>query len=85
MSVSCQYPMRLFGVGMACNDRIALIVVGKWFEFYTFLNMRKSLFFLNSFFHHTCRLGFPYISEGLLTAGYIFHSWVGPAPRARKG
>ena len=34
MSVPCQYPMRLFGLGMTCNDRIALIVVLiKWFSF----------------------------------------------------
>ena len=30
MSVPCPYPMRLFGIGVTCNDRIALIVVFKW-------------------------------------------------------
>ena len=34
MSVPCQYPKRLFGIGMTCNNRIALIVF-KWFEFFT--------------------------------------------------
>ena len=29
MSFPCQYPMRLFGILMTCNDRIALIVVFK--------------------------------------------------------
>ena len=34
MSVPCQYPMRLFGIGVTCNDRIALlIVVFKWLSF----------------------------------------------------
>ena len=27
MSVPCHYPVRLFGIGMTCNNRIALIVV----------------------------------------------------------
>ena len=40
-------------IGMTCNDRIDLIVVFKWFEFYRFLNMRKSLFF---FFLKTVRI-----------------------------
>ena len=35
-----------FGVGVTCNNRTALIVVFKWFEFYRFLNIRKSFFFL---------------------------------------
>ena len=38
--------MRLFGIGVTCVDRIALIVVFTWFEFYSFLNVKKSLFFL---------------------------------------
>ena len=33
MSVPCQYPMRLFGIGVTCNDRIALIVFSKWLSF----------------------------------------------------
>ena len=32
MSVPCQYPMRLFGIGVTCSDRIALIIVLKLFE-----------------------------------------------------
>ena len=47
MSVPCQYPMRLFGIGVTCSDRIALIVVFKWFEFYRFfLEHEKIPFFL---------------------------------------
>ena len=38
--------MRLFGIGVTCNDRVALIVVFKWLSFYRLLNMRKSLFIL---------------------------------------
>ena len=44
-SISCQYPMRLFGIGITCNDRIALIVVFKWFEFYRFFNEKIPFFF----------------------------------------
>ena len=33
MSVPCQYPMRRFGIGVTCNDCIALIVVFKWWSF----------------------------------------------------
>ena len=36
-----------FGVGVTCNNRTALIVVFKWFEFYRFLNMNEKIpFFL---------------------------------------
>ena len=37
--------MRLFAIGVTCNDRIALIVVFEVVEFDRFLNVRKSLFY----------------------------------------
>ena len=44
MSVSCQHPMRIFGIGMTCNDRIALIVVLKWLSFLQVLEHEKIRF-----------------------------------------
>ena len=40
MSIPCQYLMQFFGLGVTCNDRIALIVVFKS-GFYRFLIHEK--------------------------------------------
>ena len=44
MSVPCQYPMRLFGIGVTCNGRIALIVF-KWLSFTGSWTSENPLFF----------------------------------------